>query len=161
VAVAGLLLLCGWIAHEAWFADHLFYSPQDDYQYGFPAATARQNVSLSDGRVQLSGPLAAGETLLLELHLRSTVLGHYLDPHVVLGDDRQDFERGVKGRRYLNLSGQAAALASGQLSICARFCRLPATATLYVLDNPDYARTANDAHRAARRRRRTGRVWPL
>ncbi|EXI78052.1 MAG: bacillithiol biosynthesis deacetylase BshB1 [Candidatus Accumulibacter appositus] len=134
-----VLLLCAWVAHEAWFADHLFYSPQEDYQYAFPAGTARQSVTLSDGRVQLSAPLAAGETLLIELHLRSTVLGRCLDPHVVLGDDRQDFERGVRGRRYLNLSGQAAALASGQLSICGRFCRLPATATLYVLDNPDYA----------------------
>jgi hypothetical protein len=63
-----LLLLCAWVAHEAWFADHLFYSPQDDYQYAFPAETAQQTVSLSDGRVQLSVPLAAGETLLLELH---------------------------------------------------------------------------------------------
>jgi LmbE family N-acetylglucosaminyl deacetylase len=133
-----LLLLCAWVAHEAWFADHLFYSPQDDYQYAFPAETAQQTVSLSDGRVQLSVPLAAGETLLLELHLRSTLLGHCLDPRVVLGDDRQDFERGVRGRRYLNLSGQAAALANGDLSISGRFCRLPVTATLYVLDSPDY-----------------------
>ncbi len=133
-----VLLLCAWVAHEAWFADHLFYSPQDDYQYAFPAETAQQTVSLSDGRVQLSVPLAAGETLLLELHLRSTLLGHCLDPQVVLGDDRQDFERAVRGRRYLNLSGQAAALARGDLSISGRFCRLPATATLYVLDNPDY-----------------------
>ena len=31
-----LLLVLGWIAHEAWFADHLFYSPQDDYDYVFP-----------------------------------------------------------------------------------------------------------------------------
>ncbi|MGH8403919.1 MAG: PIG-L family deacetylase, partial [Pseudomonas sp.] len=25
-----------WAAHEAWFADHLFYSPKDDYEYAFP-----------------------------------------------------------------------------------------------------------------------------
>jgi hypothetical protein len=51
-----LLLLLGWIAHEAWFADHLFYSPQDDYQYGFPPEAARQSVSLVKGRLQLSVP---------------------------------------------------------------------------------------------------------
>lgn len=134
-----VVLLFGWVAHEAWFADHLFYSPQDDYHYRFPAETAQQGVSLIDGRVQLSAPLAAGETVILELHLRSTVLGRCLDPHVVLGDDRQDFERGVSGRRYLNLSGQAAALARSELSISGGFCRLPATATLHVFDNPDYA----------------------
>ncbi|MBN8512766.1 MAG: GlcNAc-PI de-N-acetylase [Candidatus Accumulibacter regalis] len=135
-----VLLLPGWVAHEAWFADHLFYSPQDDYQYHFPAETAQQTVSLIAGRVQLSAPLAAGETLILELHLQSTLLGHCLDPHVVLGDDRQDFERAVNGRRYLNLSGQAAALARNELSISGRFCRLPPTALLHVLDNPDYSR---------------------
>ena len=70
------LLVLGWLAHEAWFADHLFYSAQDDYQYRFPAATPRQRVSLSGGRVQLSEPLAAGETLVLELHVQSTGLGH-------------------------------------------------------------------------------------
>src|SRR5690606_41174335 len=26
-----LLVVLGWVAHEAWFADHLFYSPRDDY----------------------------------------------------------------------------------------------------------------------------------
>ena len=25
-----VLAVLGWIAHEAWFADHLFYSPADD-----------------------------------------------------------------------------------------------------------------------------------
>lgn len=133
------LLLLGWIAHEAWFADHHFYSPQDDYQYRFPADAVQQTVSLADGRVQLSAPLAAGETLILELELHSTWLGRWIDPQVLLGDDRQDFERGVSGKRYLNVSGQSAALAGGELSIEGRHCRLPATATLQVLNNPDYA----------------------
>ena len=34
-----LAVLLGWIAHEAWFADHLFYAPDEDYQYAFPAGT--------------------------------------------------------------------------------------------------------------------------
>ncbi|HPU81769.1 MAG TPA: PIG-L family deacetylase, partial [Accumulibacter sp.] len=69
-----LLLLLGWVAHEAWFADHLFYSPQDDYQYRFPADAARQDVALDDGRLRLSAPLPPAETLILELELRSTWL---------------------------------------------------------------------------------------
>ncbi|MCP5248254.1 MAG: PIG-L family deacetylase [Candidatus Accumulibacter sp.] len=134
-----VLLVLGWIAHEAWFADHLFYSPQDDYRYVFPTGTARQSVTLADGRVQLSGPLAAGETLILELELCATAAGRWFDPRVIVGDDRQDFERGVRGRRYLNVSGKAEALASGALAISGRFCRLPASATLYAMCNPDYA----------------------
>lgn len=134
-----LLLLLGWIAHEAWFADHLFYSPQEDDQYRFPAGTVQQPVSLAGGRLRLAAPLAAGETLILELSLRATWLGRWLDPRVLLGDDRQDFERGVRGRRYVNLSGQAAALAAGELSIAGRYCRLPGSGTLHVFGNPDYA----------------------
>ncbi len=133
------LLLLGWIAHEAWFADHLFYSAQDDYQYAFPAGTPQQSVSLLAGRLQLNAPAAPGTALILELELRSSWLGHWLDPQVLVGDDRQDFERGVFGRRYLNLSGQGAALAIGELPIKARHCRLPATATLYSMQHPDYA----------------------
>ncbi len=34
-----LLAVLAWVAHEAWFADHLFYSPKDDYQYQFAADT--------------------------------------------------------------------------------------------------------------------------
>ncbi len=137
--LAALLLLCGWIAHEAWFADHLFYSPRVDYQYSFPGGTVQQPVSLGDGRVVLSSPLASGETLFLELQVISSWLGRWLDPQVLIGGDRQDFERGVRGRRLVNLSGQEAALATGKLRISGRHCRLAANAILYVLRNPDYA----------------------
>ena len=137
--LAVVLLLCGWIAHEAWFADHLFYSPRTDYQYSFPDGTAQQPVFLGEGRVALSAPLASGETLFLELLVISSWLGRWLDPHVLIGSDRQDFERGVRGRRFVNLSGQEAALAAGELRVSSRHCRLSANATLYVLRNPDYA----------------------
>ncbi len=137
-----LLLLLGWVGHEAWFADHLFYSPKDDYRYQFPAGTAQQAVIVVDGKLQLSDALAPGETLILAVHVRASWLGRLLDPYVLIGDDRQDFERGVAGRRYLNLSGQAAALAQGQLRVSARFCRLAGEGELLSLSNPDYAEQA-------------------
>ena len=112
-----LLLVLAWVAHEAWFADHLFYRPSDDYQYDFPVGTARQAVNLDGGVVRLNGPLAAGETLILELELKAGWLGRWLDPYIAVGDDRQDFERGVKGRRFINLSGQAEALGQGTLTL--------------------------------------------
>jgi LmbE family N-acetylglucosaminyl deacetylase len=133
-----LLLVLGWIGHEAWFADHLFYAPGDDYQYAFPSGTPALPVRLSGGQLRLQGELGKVDTLILQLELRSTWLGRWLDPYVRIGTDRQDFERGVCGQRYLNLSGQLAALSAGQLHLRGRFCRLPSTATLHAFTNPDY-----------------------
>ncbi|WP_434708596.1 PIG-L family deacetylase [Pseudomonas sp. R1-1] len=135
-----LLLVLAWIAHEAWFADHLFYRPSDDYQYNFPPQTARQTVSVDAGVVRLSEPLAPGDTLVLELELKSTWLGRWLDPYVQLGDDRQEFERGVRGRRFLNLSGQETALAQGSLTLRGRHCVPANTGVLWVMANPDFSR---------------------
>ncbi|MGZ9666026.1 PIG-L deacetylase family protein [Pseudomonas sp. GNP014] len=135
-----VLLVLAWVAHEAWFADHLFYRPSDDYHYDFPAHTARQSVSVEGGTVRLSEPLAAGETLVLELHVKAHWLGRWLDPWVEIGDDCQAFERGVNGRRFLNLSGQATALTQGTLALRGRYCAAAATGTLWVMTNPDYAR---------------------
>jgi len=134
-----LLLILAWVAHEAWFADHLFYRPSDDYQYNFPAQTARQTVSVDGGVVRLSEPLPPGETLMLELQLKSTWLGRWFDPYVQAGDDRQDFERGVRGRRFLNLSGQASALAQGALALRGHRCVPAATGVLWVMANPDFS----------------------
>jgi hypothetical protein len=58
-----LLLVLGWIAHEAWFADHLFYSPQDDYRYSFPPEAARQSVSLVNGRLHLTAAVGGRRDL--------------------------------------------------------------------------------------------------
>lgn len=136
-----LLLVLGWIGHEAWFADHLFYAPGDDYRYHFPPGTPPLAATLKDdGRLLLDEPLPPGETLILELRVTASWLGRWLDPQVWIGSDRQDFERNVAGMRYLNLSGQREALQRGELSIRGRFCRLSTTGELHVLNNPDYAR---------------------
>ncbi|MDD2060077.1 PIG-L family deacetylase [Pseudomonas sp. GD03860] len=135
-----LLLPLLWIAHEAWFADHLFYSPAEDYHYDFPPECVAHPVKLADGTVQLPSPLhlAGDETLVLQLRLKSRWLGRFLDPAVVLGaDDRQGFERGVMGMRYLNLTGMAESLASGVLRLRGQHCRLPTEATLWVVPAQD------------------------
>lgn len=134
-----LCLLFGWIAHEAWFADHLFYAPQDDYRYAFPPGTPALPARLDGGRLVVDGDCAGADTLILAVRVRASWLGRFLDPQVGIGADRQDFERGVAGVRYLNLSGQQAALRAGELRLRGRFCRLAAQATLYALSNPDYA----------------------
>nr|WP_189672464.1 PIG-L family deacetylase [Pseudomonas sp. SWRI154] len=125
-----VLALLGWIAHEAWFADHLFYSPQDDYQYNFPPFTQQPKVHLNAGRLRLDEGviLDDGATLVLALRIRSTWLGRFIDPVVeLLGNEspeRQTFERGVNGLRYLNLSEQGAVLSQGELRLRGRFCRV-------------------------------------
>lgn len=137
--LAPLAWLVGWVVHEGWFADHLFYRPGDDYRYRFPAGTPSARARIDRGTLQVEGELGAGQTLVLEVRVRATWLGRLRDPRVLIGDDRQDFERGVSGVRYLNLSGQRAALESGRLSLRGRHCRLAAEGILYAFDHPDYA----------------------
>jgi LmbE family N-acetylglucosaminyl deacetylase len=130
-----VLLVLGWVAHEAWFADHLFYSPRDDYRYDFPRDSLSVSARIEQGQLQVEADLQGYDTLILELRLTATWLGRWFDPYVRLGDDRQDFERGVAGRRYLNLSGQQAQA----LSIVPRFCRIGGELRLHAMRNPDFA----------------------
>jgi LmbE family N-acetylglucosaminyl deacetylase len=130
-----LLLVLGWVAHEAWFADHLFYSPRDDYRYDFPDDCLSVPVRIEQGALQVEADLDGYDTQVLELRLTATWLGRWFDPHVWLGDDRQDFERGVAGRRYLNLSG----LQANTLRIAPRFCRIDGELRLHAMRNPYFA----------------------
>ncbi len=133
------LILLGWVAHEAWFADHLFYRPQDDYRYDFPPDARQLAVRLEHGRLRTAADWMDGDTLILEVRVKANWLGRFLDPQVHIGNDRQDFERGVDGLRYLNLSGQQEALRAGTLTILGRHCRIEADATLHAMACPDYA----------------------
>ena len=141
-----ILAVVGWIAHEAWFADHLFYSPKDDYQYSFPPYTPQPKVHLSGEQLRLDeGVMLLDEaTLILAVRVKSTWLGRFFDPRVELvggtNPDAQTFERGVNGLRYLNLSGQAQALSQGQLCLRGRFCRVAGEPVLWALEQPDYRR---------------------
>jgi len=136
----------GWIAHEAWFADHLFYSPKDDYQYSFPPYTPQPKVHLDGERLRLDeGVMLVDEaTLVLALRVKSTWMGRFVDPVVELsgGDnpDRLTFERGVNGLRYLNLSGQAQVLSRGELRLRGHYCRLLGEPVLWALEQPDFRR---------------------
>ncbi len=139
-----VLAVLGWVAHEAWFADHLFYSPQDDYQYTFGPDGERFGLRLEGERLVLDQPLnlAGGETLVLAIKVNSRGLGRFLDPSVqLLGGEQSDlqtFERGVNGLRYLNLSEQARVLSRGELRLKGRYCRVQGQPELWVFRQPDY-----------------------
>lgn len=141
-----VLALLGWVAHEAWFADHLFYSPGDDYEYSFPPYTQQPKVHLDGERLRLDEGvmLVDDATLVLALRIKSTWLGRFIDPAIELsgGDkpDWQTFERGVNGLRYLNLTGQSQVLSRGGLRLRGRFCRVSGEPVLRAFEQPDYRR---------------------
>ncbi|QAX81569.1 PIG-L deacetylase family protein [Candidatus Pseudomonas adelgestsugas] len=138
-----LLAVFTWLVHENWFVEYLFYSPKNDYQYKFTADTEQLGVTLDKGRLVLRQEfeLIGDETLILAVRLKSSMVGHFIDPYVVLSyDDRQVFERGVNGLRYLNLTGQAQLLLSGQLLLRSRFCHVQGELVLSVFRYPDVRR---------------------
>lgn len=137
-----VLALLLWVGHEAWFSDHLFYVAASDYEYDLQGC-ARYPLHSRDGLLTLPADcvLDASQTLLLRVQLRASLLGRLFDPAVVIeggNADKQTFERGAKGVRYLNLSGQEAALAAGQLRLRGRHCRLAVEMELLVIGHADY-----------------------
>ena len=137
-----ILLVALWVAHEAWFADHLFYSPGEDYRYRFAEGVESLPVRLADGRLRVDGELREGDTLVLGIGVRAGWLGRFLEPSVLLEGgaeaDAQAFERGVNGLRYLNLTGLAGPLGKGRVRLRGRHCRLVGEPTLWRARHPDY-----------------------
>lgn len=136
--VLPLALVLLWIGHEAWFADHLFYSPSDDYKYRFPEDLQPLSVSTVNGRWQVPAELIANPqaTVIAKVQIYSTWLGRWFDPSITLGNDQQAFERGAQGVRYLNLTGQTEALVAEGLSVQGRFCSIATDVELYVFTQP-------------------------
>ena len=139
-----LLLIGIWITHEAWLADHLFYSPKQDYLYTFPSETQIIEVQLVNNQLVVNQSLPKNtDTLVLAIQLKSTLLGNFFDPSVFITandlTDQQVFERGVKGIRYINLSGLIDALQRNTIKISSKYCQLIDNATLYAFQNPDYS----------------------
>ncbi|QHF42697.1 PIG-L family deacetylase [Pseudomonas sp. S35] len=138
-----VLGVLAWVAHEAWFADHLFYAPGDDYRYRFCADAEVTGVHLEGGQLRVDQPVDGAATLVLAITVKSRWLGRFFDPVVEISGadslDRQAFERGVNGVRYLNLSGLAQDLKVGELRLRGRFCRVQGVPRLWAWANPDYS----------------------
>jgi len=133
-----LALLLLWIVHEAWFADHLFYAPQDDYQYRFPEHIEPVSLRAVNSRWQLDAGSVPHQqtTVVAKVQIKSSWLGRWFDPSICVGNDQQIFERGAQGIRYLNLTGQAEALINTGLAVRGRFCRVAPQVELYVFTLP-------------------------
>ncbi|NQD35776.1 PIG-L family deacetylase [Permianibacter sp. IMCC34836] len=151
-----LLALLGWVLNEAFFSDHLFYSPSQDYRYDLHAAV-RLPVQLANGRLHLNAPIEPDvDTWLLAIQVRGSWFSRWRDPLVRIytadsqgtpnqqtqdaRSDQQTFERGSFGLRYLNLSDFRAELAAGQLQLSGLHCTFEQDAVLYGFRNADYRR---------------------
>lgn len=138
---AWLPLLFGflaWLAHEAWFSDHLFYAADQDYAYRFQGGETI-TLSVQGGCLRADEAISAGETMILELTIHPAWQGRFFDPHIEINGERFDFERAASGKRYLNVSNQAAAFAAGA-PFRAWFCRAGEKARLTIFKNPDFSR---------------------
>ncbi|MDH0746569.1 PIG-L family deacetylase [Pseudomonas sp. GD03842] len=141
-----ILAVLGWVAHEAWFSDHLFYSPRDDYQYQFPTGHELAGVALQGDVLACdhSRVLTGDDTVVLALSIKRSWLGCFLDPCIELSagslHDRQAFERGVDGLRYLNLTGFHAALNEGSLRVRGRYCSIEGQPRLWAFRQDDARR---------------------
>ena len=143
-----LVFVLSWMAHEAWFSDHLFYRPDADYVYRFDEQLEALPVDFSEGRLRLaSGTMPnADDTLILAITICSTWAGRLFDPAVMIeaegeASDCQTFERGAKGVRYLNLTGFVGALreeSAKGLRLRGRHCRLEGTLRLWRAVHPDF-----------------------
>lgn len=133
-----LALIVLWIVHEAWFADHLFYAAQDDYLYRFPEHVQPINVQVVNSRWQLGADSVPNEqaTVIAKVQIKSSWLGRWFDPSIGVGHDQQTFERGAQGVRYINLTGQVAALVADGLPVQGRFCSVARDVELYVFTQP-------------------------
>lgn len=128
----GLLVM--WAIHEAWLADHIFYSPAADYQYQFPQKIRPVALRIEHGCLSANG-LEANQTLIVQVRLRSHFSGRFFDPKVWVGDDEQVFERGANGVRYLNVTGQVENLRNG-LQIKTAHCSIDSDALLWCFEAP-------------------------
>lgn len=133
-----LAVLVLWVAHEAWFADHLFYAPQDDYQYRFPEHVESISVRAVNSCWQLDSESIphVQATVIAKVQIKSSWLGRWFDPSIRIGNDQQTFERGAQGVRYFNLTGQVDALVADGLPVQGRFCSVASDVKLYVFRQP-------------------------
>jgi LmbE family N-acetylglucosaminyl deacetylase len=85
------------------------YEVNSDQHYAFPPSrTSRVTARLLNGRLDVPPRTHTGGVVLLELRIRSTLLGHWFEPYLRIessrGRWRQPFERAGSGLRYVDLS---------------------------------------------------------
>jgi LmbE family N-acetylglucosaminyl deacetylase len=85
------------------------YDVRRDLHYDFPPSrTTRIDGQLKQGRLEILQQVPVDGVVLLELRIRSTLLGHWSEPYIEIQTARrmwrQPFERGCAGRRFIDVS---------------------------------------------------------
>jgi LmbE family N-acetylglucosaminyl deacetylase len=143
--IAGLALVMTLLAAEAWRRHALYwYDVRRDQAYDFPEGSHRA-LPVAIGATETILPAWDGpwDTALLRLRISARLAGWWFEPCIEIGSgahaDRQCFERGAQGDRYLLLRPETAA--SGQpLSLRGQHLDWqPQAAELLLFDNQDLA----------------------
>jgi LmbE family N-acetylglucosaminyl deacetylase len=141
--IAGLALVIALLAAEAWRRHALYwYDVRRDQVYEFAAGSYRTlPVEIGASEAILPAWSGAWDTALLRLHVSARLAGWWFEPCIVIESgaraDRQCFERGAHGARYLLLrpcmadSGQPLKLRGEHLDWQAQ------AADLLLFDNRD------------------------
>jgi hypothetical protein len=74
------LPLAAWIAHEAWFSDHLFYRAKSDYDYRFDAARETELAICNDKLLAHEHEAGETDTRIIELHVKGSWLSPFHRP---------------------------------------------------------------------------------
>jgi hypothetical protein len=118
-------------AHALLWTDHIFYHAASDYRFQFGSALSFSGDIIKHHFTLLSNPLLAQvDSCILPIQLQVKYSGFIFDPYVELQSNnivsRQYFERGVEGRRYLNLSRFIELLqkTNAPIRIVCRHCRI-------------------------------------
>jgi LmbE family N-acetylglucosaminyl deacetylase len=89
-----------------------WYDVSQSYEVSFTGRVASVPVEISPDGFVLPETTASWDTALLRLHVSSTWAGRWSEPSVAIGTgrevDRQFFERGAEGARYLVLTPEVA-----------------------------------------------------
>jgi len=155
--IAGILLvfagewfwaLCLWLTmyllHELLWSDHIFYDPKSAYGYHFEEAIKQHlvltlaktiHISLSNLPTDLENKSA-----VLAVHIKSHLSGYIFDPYVLINGQAQYFERGVNGKRFVNLSHALEhhnETQNGDIILEFRHCQnLSVSGCFYAFNNP-------------------------
>jgi len=144
LAIAALLLAAAWRAHR--YAAALRIAPGRDDEFAFSRPLSVTTIRLDRDGFQLPAGIEAAHTALLAVKLRCTLRGRWQEPYIDMQGDarrgRQYFERGLRGRRYLNVSALLAGpfkTEGSRVELFARGLRWDTEATLTTFAAPRVA----------------------
>jgi len=106
-----IFLIIMYILNDVLWSDHLFYDPKQDYSYNFNtdfSESIELNSQQTNKQQILWKETYNNKTLFLEIELQGLMTGWVFDPYIEItsgtAKQKQFFERGLNGKRFINLS---------------------------------------------------------